>query len=480
MRPGSNPIADGLAFIIQADPRGPSALGGFGGAFGYSMEPGSTAAAIVNSVAIKFDAYKPSGNHSSTGLYVSGHRPNNPPNTSPGDQFVDLAGTPIDFNAAAFANPAHSFRVTLSYHGTTLREVITDLTTNQSVSHDYPVNLAQYVGAATAYVGFGGGTGGSSATVEVQNWTFSSVQTATHLGLTGPAGAGAGTPFPVAVSALDAADRQVPAYRGTVAFTSTDPQALLPASYTYTAADAGAHDFNLTLKTAGTQTVAVRDVTTGALVSRFTVTVAAGAADHFAVTTTAANPDVAGTPFDVTVTVQDAYGNTIPGYTGTVHFSSADPYPAALPADYAFTAADAGTHTFAAGATLFTAGPEDVTAADAASGLSGTTTVTVLAAPAAFFYVAAPANASSGAAFDVTVYALDPYGNIDTNYGGTVTFGTSDTGTGVVLPPSYTFQPSDAGVVTFAAGVALVTAGDQALTVTDLGGLTGSATVTVT
>jgi hypothetical protein len=88
----------------------------------------------------------------------------------------------------------------------------------------------------------------------------------------------------------------------------------------------------------------------------------AAAPDHFAVSTGAADPDVAGTPFDVTVTAQDADGNTVTGYTGTVHFTSADRYGAALPADYAFTPADAGRHTFAGGATLFTAGTWDVTA----------------------------------------------------------------------------------------------------------------------
>src|SRR5262249_31170847 len=51
---------------------------------------------------------------------------------------------------------------------------------------------------------------------------------------------------------------------------------------------------------------------------------------------------VAGT---VTVTAKDASGNTATGYRGTVHFTSSDSQ-AALPADYTFTAADAGVHTF--------------------------------------------------------------------------------------------------------------------------------------
>jgi hypothetical protein len=51
--------------------------------------------------------------------------------------------------------------------------------------------------------------------------------------------------------------------------------------------------------------------------------------------------------YTFTVTAVDAYGNVATGYTGTVHFSS-DESHADLPADYTFTAADAGTHTFSA------------------------------------------------------------------------------------------------------------------------------------
>jgi hypothetical protein len=68
-----------------------------------------------------------------------------------------------------------------------------------------------------------------------------------------------------------------------------------------------------------------------------------------------------GTAFDVTIRAVDRYGNTAPSYTGTVHFASTDPFGAALPADYTFTEADAGVHTFAAGATLFTAGSQTIT-----------------------------------------------------------------------------------------------------------------------
>src|SRR5205807_4615389 len=49
------------------------------------------------------------------------------------------------------------------------------------------------------------------------------------------------------------------------------------------------------------------------------------------------------------------------------------------------------------------------------------------------FTVGAPASVPSATPFDVTITALDPLGNIDVNYQGTVTFSSLDTDAGVVL-----------------------------------------------
>jgi hypothetical protein len=85
------------------------------------------------------------------------------------------------------------------------------------------------------------------------------------------------------------------------------------------------------------------------------VTESSGALNHFSV----AGPAnaTAGSPFGVTVTAEDAANNPDPYYRGTAHFTSSDGQ-ASLPSDYTFTAADNGTHTFAAGATLKTAGSQ--------------------------------------------------------------------------------------------------------------------------
>jgi hypothetical protein len=132
--------------------------------------------------------------------------------------------------------------------------------------------------------------------------------------------------------------------------------------------------------------------------------------------------------------------------------------------------------------TLFTAGMQTLTAQDTASGsLTGSSTIAVSAAPANHFLITALPTAISGVSFDVTVAALDPYGNVDTDYVGTVTFTSSDSDRGVVLPADYTFQSTDSGTHSFTAGVTLLTPGDQTLTATATADrtLTGSTTVTI-
>ena len=69
--------------------------------------------------------------------------------------------------------------------------------------------------------------------------------------------AGAGESF--TVSAIDPYGNLAAGYVGMVTFSSTDPQAILPGSYTFTTSDDGKHTFAATLKTVGTQSITVTD-----------------------------------------------------------------------------------------------------------------------------------------------------------------------------------------------------------------------------
>src|SRR5205823_2295922 len=78
-------------------------------------------------------------------------------------------------------------------------------------------------------------------------------------GLPSSVNAGAAGTVTVTLTAKDAYGNVATGYTGTVRLGSSDPQAVLPASYAFTAADAGSHTFVITFKTAGTQSVTAAD-----------------------------------------------------------------------------------------------------------------------------------------------------------------------------------------------------------------------------
>jgi FKBP-type peptidyl-prolyl cis-trans isomerase 2 len=127
-----------------------------------------------------------------------------------------------------------------------------------------------------------------------------------------------------------------------------------------------------------------------------------------------ATPTTAGATQTLTVAAEDAFGNRVTGYTGTVHLTATDS-AAALPADHAFTAGDAGVHGFA-GVVLRTAGPVTVTATDTVTtALTGSLQITVAAAAAAGLeFVAQPHDAVAGVqlAPAVRVSVVDAFGNL--------------------------------------------------------------------
>jgi hypothetical protein len=110
----------------------------------------------------------------------------------------------------------------------------------------------------------------------------------------------------------------------------------------------------------------------------------------------------AGVPFTLTVTAVDPFGQLAAGYTGTVTFATTDPDPrVVLPADYAFTAADGGVHTFTdtgrGETTLWTRGRRTITATDTSDGsIAGRVTVKVRSAGLASPLSEAGTNRSAG------------------------------------------------------------------------------------
>jgi len=98
------------------------------------------------------------------------------------------------------------------------------------------------------------------------------------------------------------------------------------------------------LDRAGAQTVTATDSANSSITGRASLTILAAAAANLGLGPVPASVRTT-QAFSVTVTLTDRFGNVANGYTGTVHFTSTDPL-ATLPANYKFTAGDAGRHTF--------------------------------------------------------------------------------------------------------------------------------------
>ena len=185
---------------------------------------------------------------------------------------------------------------------------------------------------------------------------------------------GSGSPYvsgvahDATVTAKDAHGNVATGYRGKVHFTSSDPAAILPADYAFTAADNGVHTFSdtlnpaLVLETVGSQSVTATDTVARSITGvQSGIVVTPNPVQSLVICIV--SPYIAGAAHSVMVAAKDADGHTYTAYRGTIHFTSTDP-AAVLPADYTFTAADAGIHRFVLGLTFKTVGVQGVRARD--------------------------------------------------------------------------------------------------------------------
>jgi hypothetical protein len=328
--------------------------------------------------------------------------------------------------------------------------------------------------------------------------------TATHFLVVVPQATDVGQTTGVDVIALDASNRRVRDYAGTVQLASTDSAttsggSALPTTYTFTAADRGAHDFVIDPGVTGTETVSATDTSNSSVTGSASLLVdPAPVATHFLLLTgpssgcgsqssqSSGGPVSAGVATSVRVVALDDSNHVVTNYTGTVQLSSTDSSTTvggtAVPTTYTFTAADRGAHVFSV--TPGTTGSEALTATDtSSSSITGSVTLQVSPAPVAtHFLVVVPQSAQAGKPAAVVVEALDASNHVVPNYTGTVQLSSSDTAAtlgGATLPATYTFTAADHGVHAFL--VTFATNGSQTVTATDTSNssLTGSATTTV-
>src|SRR5262249_4313140 len=127
-----------------------------------------------------------------------------------------------------------------------------------------------------------------------------------------PSTATAGAVKTITVIAEDTAGNPNPGYAGAIHFTSSDPMAVLPGDYVFTAADHGVHVFSVTLKTSGFQSVSVTDIATGYAGGDGAITINAAAATQLILSAPASVNK--GSAFSITVTALDPFGNVTTGY----------------------------------------------------------------------------------------------------------------------------------------------------------------------
>ena len=276
------------------------------------------------------------------------------------------------------------------------------------------------------------------------------------------AAATAGAASSTSLTVKDRYGNTVGSYTGTVSFTSTDSGAVLPVDYTFVTADAGQHTFPVTLKAAGAQTVTATDPAHSlSAVASFTVSPADATQ---CLLTGLPSSAAAGAELGFRVTMLDAFANTATGYTGTVALSSSD-NAAQLAGGAAFTATDGGSRVFAV--ELRSSGLQTVTATDAASSIVCQGAVNVIPGAALFAVTFPSPDAWAGTAVTATVRAQDGFGNLITNFAGTIAFATSDTAATPKPLASVTLNGSEGGVTNVT--ITFNTIGTQSLTATQVG-----------
>jgi hypothetical protein len=171
---------------------------------------------------------------------------------------------------------------------------------------------------------------------------------------------------------------------------------------------------------------------------------------------------VAGTTTPFTVSALDGAGNLATSYRGTVRFDTNYPNTT-IPANYTFTSADGGSHTFSF--TPRASGSHFLAVTDTTNpGLYAAVDVAVTASTGAIYVISnltngAPLNAGVPAPFDITAY--DAFYNVATGYNGFAVITSSDPA--ATLPPQTRLSGGSVTGVT----ITFNTAGASSVTATD-------------
>ena len=225
-----------------------------------------------------------------------------------------------------------------------------------------------------------------------------------------------GRPWPLSVTALNAAGAVTPNYRSAVTLgiravtPTTGAGTLTPAAVGATDFQAGKATVNVTYPRWGTVTVTATDAAWPTVVGQSAQSIFHPEAILLKATTPPPPRDFfyTGEAFTVSVTPLAAGGAVIPNYEGTVTVSA--PPKLGLPENYTFTAADAGVHHFSV--SVDAAGSYQVQAAEPAAELtSASLSLTIKQATLKVIDAVAPV----GGAATVEILLLDETGQVITS-----------------------------------------------------------------
>jgi LysM repeat protein len=178
--------------------------------------------------------------------------------------------------------------------------------------------------------------------------------------------------------------------------------------------------------------------------------VAAGAATQWVVTTQPPATVIAGSPFGMTVTADDTFGNVATTYSGSVSLALAANQGGATLSGTTSLSATAGVATFTGLSLNKVASGYTLTASSGGVTAVTTSSIRVAAAPAAQLVVTTQpsSSATAGSTFSLVVTALDAFGNVATTFGGSVSLTLGANPGGATLGGTTT-QSANSGVATF-------------------------------
>ena len=255
----------------------------------------------------------------------------------------------------------------------------------------------------------------------------------------------AGVPFNITITAQDFNNNTVASFVSTVGLTTTAGSITPPNSGPF---GAGIRVEAVAVSQAGTSKTISVDDGAGHTGTSNSFDVNPGPLHHFSIGTIL-TPQVAGTPFDITITAKDQFENTVTSFTSTVNLFTT-----------AGTISPLTSGTFSAGVrsqsvTVTQAGTgKDITVNDGFAHTGGSNTFDVLAGTLHHFAIATISSPqSAGVSFNITITAQDLNSNTVSGFSGSVNLATTAGSISPTVSGSFTSGArTEAVTVTLAGG----------------------------